>query len=571
MIKQFSKMFFTVFISFFLLSLPVFAKEDTAQITLSKTAISKEHLYTYTVKKGDILSVIVRNVPGITEKDLADNYRLIQELNPDIEDVNKLRVGQKIILPGRPLTEPGVIRPKVPVADAKLLEKVTESTDAQPYHIKKGDTLIKIITRELRNVTDIKEMLSIIKSMNTNITDVNKIYAGDIIKLPSKSFFARTPKLIEEERIIEESIIDTPEIAEARAKISMPDEVRLAVVKQVITLMNASFTSTGNYYLPIPKTGQVTIDCSIMPVIEFFDNTVIFLDLEDRAPHNLKNIISENWSNYFLVKIDKKDDFISILRKVFSYSKNYNMIRQSRPLAIGDNLTAELFIDWVISATDSEKGQILRQGLRILYENDVLFPPAIKNFAQKNGLIITEISAQNGLVGKPAELYSLPVMPVYPTTSAKDFSYALLTGVGLNAQKDVDIKVFDKEKDGLNLSIRADVVVKNDNLTHIVYSRELSPQFVEVLTQEGNSLIFVGNADSPKVIMEKILNSMNIPFVSGYFTFSGVEKRQAPYSLSFSGTKIKAKNNDLYVTNFAVDEQLRGLLSEVWSASIVRY
>ena len=82
--------------------LPTAAKEDTAQITLKKTAISKKNTYTYTVRKGDILSVVVRNIPGITEEDISDNYRMIQELNPEIPDLNKLQVGQSLVLPGKP-------------------------------------------------------------------------------------------------------------------------------------------------------------------------------------------------------------------------------------------------------------------------------------------------------------------------------------------------------------------------------------------------------------------------------------------------------------------------------------
>jgi hypothetical protein len=161
-------------------------------------------------------------------------------------------------------------------------------------------------------------------------------------------------------------------------------------------------------------------------------------------------------------------------------------------------------------------------------------------------------------------------MPVYPTTSAKDFSYALVSNLGLTAEKDVDIKIFDTEKDGINLAIKADVVVKNNSKKYVIYSRDLSQQFITVLNQAGNELIFVTDREPPKSIMEKILRTINVPFVSGYFTFSGLDKKQAPYSLNFSGTKIKT-NKDLYVIDFDIDQEIRGLLQEVWSANIAKY
>lgn len=580
MINQFVLSLIVIIFSAVFSYLPAAAKEDTAQITLKKTAISKKNTYTYTVKKGDILSAIVRNIPGVTEEDISDNYRVIQELNPDITDLNKLKVGQSLVLPGKPLAyseekkmKTATTAPDTTVA-VPAVPPAAPSGSGQSYTIKKGDTLIKIIHRELKIKIDTKKTLRIIKSMNPNIVDVNKIYAGDTIKLPSNAVFVQAVKeasAVEKEEIIVEKTPEQPgKIIEVKEKMSMPPEARLAVLKHVITQMNGSFTATGNYYLPIPKTGQVTIDCSKMPVIEFDDKTTLFLDLENRAPDNLKKIINDNWTNYYLIKVDKKDDVITILKKVFNTTKSYSMTKQDKPMTVGTLPPVEFFVDWIIVKTNTKEAQALTQGLRIIYENNLLLPKAVKNYARKNGVIITEISEESGLVGKPEEIYSLPPMPVYPTTSAKDFSYALISNLGFNAAKDVDVKVFDTAKDGVNLSIKADVLIKDGNKKYVIFSRNLTQQFITVLKQAGNELIFVADNEAPKNIMEKILRAFNITFTSGYFTFSGMDKNQAPYTMSFGGTKIKT-DKDLYVIDFDIDQELRGLLREVWSVNIARY
>ncbi len=580
MINQFILSLLVIIFSTFFSYLPAAAKEDTAQITLKKTAISKKNTYTYTVKKGDILSALVRNIPGITEEDIADNYRVIQELNPDIADLNKLKVGQSLILPGKPFAyseekkmQSATAAPETAVAPPAV-PPAAQYGSGQSYRIKKGDTLIRIIYRELKFKTDTKKILKIIQSMNPNVVDVNKIYAGDTIKLPSNAVFFQAVNEAgaaqKEEKVVEKTTEQPGKIIEIKEKMSMPPEARLAVLKHVITRMNGSFTATGNYYLPIPKTGQVTIDCSKMPVIEFDNKITIFLDLENRAPDNLKKIINDNWTNYYLIKADKKDDVIAILKKVFDATKNYSMTKRDKPMTIGNLPSVELFVDWVIVKTNAKEAQALTQGLRIIYENNLLLPKAVKNYALKNGVIITEISEESGLVGKPEEIYSLPPMPVYPTTSAKDFSYALVSNLGFNAEKDVDIKIFDTAKDGVNLSIKADVLVKDGNKKYVIFSKNLTQQFITVLKQAGNELIFVADNEAPKNIMEKILRALNITFASGYFTFSGIDRNQAPYTISFGGTKIKT-DKDLYVIDFDIDQELRGLLSEVWSANIARY
>lgn len=544
-------------------------KEDTAQLKLKKTAIPSKKLYTYTVKKGDVLSNIIKSIPGVTEEDVSKNYEIIKELNPNISDLDNLEAGQSLILPGKPLTET-----ENNETDIKTTVTHISSIGRKYYLIKRGDTLFKIIRRELKNETDIEKTLKVIKSINPGIKNVNRIYAGAVIRLPGKTLFTKISEEIRpaapEVTTLSKKSNQPEKIIEIKEKKVISPEARLAVLKQVITEMNGSIITTGNYYLPIPKAGQVTIDCSIIPLIEFDDNTFVFVDLENHAHHYLRRMISDNWTNYFLVKVDKNDDIITTLRKVVNTTRNYRMSKSEKPLVIGAVPPVEVMVDWVIERSLPHRQPQVIQGLRSIYENNLLLPGSIKNYCQKNGLTITEISDETGIAGKPEEAYSLPPMPVFPVTSAKDFSYALLTYLGLNAEKDVDIQLFDTVKDGFNLSIKADVLVKNEDKKYIIHSQMLSQQFTNALKQAGNELIFVKDSSSPKNIMENILRGINIPFTSDNFTFSGLSKSQAPYILKFSATKIKT-NQDLYVVDFDFDQELRGLLQEVWSVNIARY
>jgi hypothetical protein len=334
--------------------------------------------------------------------------------------------------------------------------------------------------------------------------------------------------------------------------------------------MNASVLSSGNYYLPIAKTGQVTIDCAKIPVIEFDDKTTVFLDWENRLHDNLKKLIRENWKNFSIVKVDKKDDVIAILRKIIAATKDYSMTKRDTPVSTGSVPPVEVVVDWQISKTDSRQNRPPIQALRFVPENNSLLPKAIKNYARKNGLIITEIDAETGLAGRPEEIYSLSPLPVFPATAAKDFTYALVTHLGFAANKDADVKVFNVEKDGFNLSIKSDVLIEHADKKYIIYSRSLPEQFVNVFKGRGYGLISVDSSDSPKIIMEKILPALAIPSTYGYFTFSGVDKNQAPFTFGFTGMKIKT-DRDLYIVDFAIDDGLRGLISELWQAGFARY
>ena len=161
-------------------------------------------------------------------------------------------------------------------------------------------------------------------------------------------------------------------------------------------------------------------------------------------------------------------------------------------------------------------------------------------------------------------------MTVLPKSPAGELGHALLSYLKLPAEKDAEIRVFNLEKDGFNLSIKVDVLLAQGEKKTVVLSRTLPEEFIHVLRKSGYELIFVSDQDNPATTLEKILRGVNVPFASGYFLFSGTDKNQPPYTIGFQGIKVKA-DRDIYVVNFDVHPDLLGLLKEAWSATLVRY
>jgi LysM repeat protein len=104
----------------------------------------------YTVIKGD-------TVTKITKK-FNISLDVFKKLNPTIKDVNKLSIGQKV---------------KV---GEEVVEELEVFNENNYYFVKSGDTINKII--ELFETTT-----SEIQRLNPDITDINKIYSGQILKI----------------------------------------------------------------------------------------------------------------------------------------------------------------------------------------------------------------------------------------------------------------------------------------------------------------------------------------------------------------------------------------------------
>ncbi len=531
-------------------------KEDTAQLTFSKTAVSKKPAHAYTVQEGDVLSEIINNLPGVTRKNISNYYKMTRDLNPNITDFNKLYVGQKILLPAQ---------------SALKASQKTMPAGSQTYRVKKGDTLTHIIRRDLRikSGSQTQKILLLIKSLNPEIHDVNRIYIGQIVRLPGGKMPTTTGEIPEELPEQKERAVKEVEKVAPKETVVLTAPARLQVVKHVITQMNGTLTTTGNYYLPVSGTEQITIDCSVIPVVEI-DNQTIFLNTGNRSIDHLKKIIRGYWSNYHLIRIDTGDDVITTLKKIFSNTRNYEIVRSHKPVSAGTRPSLNVVVDWVISTKGTKTSPSIIQGLRFVDANSNLLPRALVKYAAEHSLILTEISSGKGLAQKSEEIYSLPPKTLLPRSSVKDFSHALLASLNIPTEKDVDVKVFDIKRDGYNLSLKADVAATYGGKKYLIFSRNVSPEFINMLQKSGNQLIFVSERDEPSKNMEKILRGFNINFTSGNFTFSGLEKNQPPYTLGFSGTRIKT-DKELYLVNFDFNNDLRGLMQETWSAGIIQY
>src|SRR3972149_12110897 len=72
----------------------------------------------------------------------------------------------------------------------------------------------------------------------------------------------------------------------------------ISLIGQIVRRLNSTVIGSGNYYIPLPGSAQITIDCATTPVIELEDGTTVFLDSAGRLPDDLAKMVQANWPNY---------------------------------------------------------------------------------------------------------------------------------------------------------------------------------------------------------------------------------------------------------------------------------
>ncbi|MDP2724824.1 MAG: LysM domain-containing protein, partial [Syntrophales bacterium] len=146
-------------ILFYLLALQsvsLFAAEGTAQLTFQKTAILGDKTKTYTIRKGDSITRILRKLRRV-----ATTHDVIKRLNPHIPNLNRIYPGQKLIL----------------TQEGQKYDHEDDSQSFRNYTTKKGDSITRIIRYELNaGPGDVVEILRSVKRLNPEVENFNKIY-----------------------------------------------------------------------------------------------------------------------------------------------------------------------------------------------------------------------------------------------------------------------------------------------------------------------------------------------------------------------------------------------------------
>ncbi|HLA26348.1 MAG TPA: LysM peptidoglycan-binding domain-containing protein [Syntrophales bacterium] len=527
-------------------SFSLFAAEGTAQLTFQKTAIIGDKTQTYTIRKGDSITRILRKL-----RMAATTPEVIKRLNPHITNLDRIYPGQKLIL-----TQVG--RKYDPESDSQSLTN---------YTIKKGDSITRIIRYELNaEPDDLIEILSSVKRLNPEIENLNKIYPGQILKIPGgsvKSDEAPPPASVT-------AASDAGEKAPPAQPAGLSPKNNISLIGQIVRRLNSTVIGSGNYYIPLPGAGQVTIDCATTPVIELEDGTTVFLDFDGRLPDDLAKMVRASWPNYHFLKIGREEDVTSVLRKIILQSKSYTMEKADKPLFLEDEPQVKLFLDWLITKKELSGTVLSRLCLVFAADKSQLLPRPILAQAKKKGIDICEILKDKVQETEHDKAAPGPAIMQIKGDTNEVLLQNFLVLLGLEPLKNRAVKIFDARKDGFDISIEPELLVKRENKTLLVHKNQLPQQFIDTLRMDGTDTFYLAGGMSRKNMLEGVLVPLGIPYQFALFSMpeQGANSR---FAVSFFALKIASDKGQFYLIDFDPGAELFELLVDYWKLGIVRY
>jgi hypothetical protein len=535
-----------------LLHAPLSAREDSASLVLQKTAgsgSSRIHL----VKKGEWIHSILRSHFG--EEPVP--YALIRRLNPGIRNLNRIRPGQRIVLP-----VPGSPEP------SESISVIGGGSSSPPviYRIREGDSISRIILSELNvKPTEVLPAYRLIRKLNPEIADLNRLQAGQTLHLPP----APAPLAVPPAAPLEIAAGPTKKSDAETAAIADP---LLGIIRPVINRMRGTVTATGSYFIPLQETTQITIDCSMIPVVELDDGTTVLLDYGNRLSESLKELIRQSWKSYAFLTAEQLRDGLVGMQGIVRHSRNYRMVQTDKPLTLTAKPEILAFPDWLIIGKETAGGTPYRQALFLLDRGERPLPAEARDFLEKSGVAVTEISENRAVSSLETPPALRPVLADLRALKGIALAEKLLETLGVTPIRNAEVAVFDQARNGFNLSVTADLLIRKGEKRFILHTKRLPEQFLHILKEAGTEVIPIGEKDQGRSLIEGVLQGLGIPVSFGYFSFRIPEEGKHPrLTGSFSTLRAMNEGESIYLIDFDLPPAGLPFLNGRREGRVVRY
>ena len=148
----------------------------------------------------------------------------------------------------------------------------------------------------------------------------------------------------------------------------------------------------------------------------------------------------------------------------------------------------------------------------------------------------------------------------------------LLTTLGETPIRNADVVVFDQARNGFNLSVTADLLIRKGEKQFILHTKRLPEQFLNILKEAGKEVIPIGENDQGRSLIEGVLKGLGIPVPFGYFSFRIPEESKRPrLSGSFSTLQVMNEGEPIYLIDFDMPPAVLPFLNGRRGGRVVRY
>ena len=479
----------------------------------------------YVVKKNDWLYKLFRQKGEIANRDFPEFLRIFKRLNPHINNIDRIRAGQHIIIPLKKLNQgsmpgqsSGVVT--IPFVTIPNIPETLKTYSAE-YAVQKGDCVsILISTRYGPYGTEqYRQGIKLFKLINPDIKDLNRIYADRDILIPDpairkqpwyQSLFdrlANNKNLTDFGRTIK-TYKKTPMLPVSEDREKKPN----FPLSKVAWAMDAKLSTKGVYYFPRQGQEDFKIDLSRMPLIELKNGTRILFPMDDNK--NIKSeldTVKSFWKDVHIVQIEPNDSEKHVFDAVFE-SLGKGVLKNRLPF-FDQGVKIEVRGEWIFDKIAENGKSVSYFCISLIDDPRERTPESILRYLNQNNIVLKEILKGKNTAGQKSNSLgsnkSAENVTTIDSSDQKTFISDLITAIGYKYSPNVSISF---PYSGVQVKTISNLITGSDGNPFLVDFGDLYGDAVSAIEKTGLNIIQIKNDDNVHVIIQKVLGAMDVSY-----------------------------------------------------------
>lgn len=485
---------------------------DGGQLTLRRSAQTREYKgqdyegEDRVINPGDSLWQILVKEKGLPEARFSQALVVIRGLNPQLKQLNILRIGDRVFIPLQP-----DVAPPLQNAEAKSEEPRPASISVgrgkvRDYRVKAGDHLYQVLREQLgmKDDRELAQYYALVKDLNPQRKNWDVLLEGETIRLPdlpgreaivagkAERGSAPQPSVIKpaEIKTAETKPVATVKPAAANDPKRLATQDHMTLLSRVVEALGNELQQGGEEVLAL-KDGTVRFDRTLYPVV--FNPKLqqkVVLDAGEQIPATLKARLSESSGAMPVVPVNRNSSLHESVEQILT-RLGYQSLPADRPVVIQHGgVSFEAKGHWVaLGPEQNNKAQeIFVINLR---ENPGDLPEYLRQELSLKGLHVKDILVGEGrndaaTMSITAAKEVLPAIKYWPRDK-REFVDAML--LALRVPFGVSETVKTQLRDGLAVDVRLDRVFERDGKRTAIFFSRMDPAFRSALQEREKTRV----------------------------------------------------------------------------------
>ncbi len=492
------------------------------------------------MKPGDTLSAVLGNHFHYPEHLIFNEaINAVKALNPGIRNVNQLQPGQRIIIPlsvpdGSP--DPASIKASSEIEASRLVASTTEP----PARSSMEEVKRELTSNKTAALTD--------NSIEERVVEEGG--AGDTVDQ-------------EETDVASDDLVVAP---------PTPGERRIHVLAEAVmaTVMalGGKSSNKGIYSLPLGSQGEITLESSRFPLVEFPSGEIMFLDLDDRLPFHLEEAINAVWNDrYHIINVGGNDTFRSIWQQVIQQLDKMEVWHKREPLVIDSPVQISIQGDWVLTATRPQENGENIFIVNLLRDAEERTDPALQAYLDSMGIKVVDVHLRGQLeqarVTSPMNeqaFNSSADTVVVRSRFVPDLVEAFLKVLEQPYQRGQSVRFGTAGQEGFSLTVRAGFYFQRNGNFHLIDFRRLSPSILSLLKNWRYQVLVVDPEWNTKQVFSALKEHLHLDANSSYKISVSAREPGRNIHLSLPGDLIREGKRGYLLTPLPVPPSLNDYL-----------